>query len=216
MGIPLVHMVTCHVISTCLENHSVAEGCMSIRIHTCWRRIQLYERLSGQHFQVVPVDRMERCYWLRRDIQLEFADRCLPSSQPTLFLSKLSTNLSHYPQHLRPTSSYLSFCSIPPNGARLRPTRQEAMEKLVAVIPLMPSLKSFHMEYKDKRHIQSGRSLARFISDLRLRSDSFWDLHHSVLFWIRPNRRSGPDYFFHLQLPLPVMFLSHHRPSHRT
>ena len=66
--------------------------------------------------------------------------------------------------------------------------KTEAMEQLVAVIPLMRSLKSFHLESKNTsvtpNLIAALRDSCPNLSDLRLESDSFWNynvtLHHSV------------------------------------
>jgi hypothetical protein len=59
-----------------------------------------------------------------------------------------------------------------------------AMEQLVSVISLMPSLKSFHLESTrttvTPNLIAALRDSCPKLSDLRLRSNSFWHYHETL------------------------------------
>ena len=158
------------------------------------------------HGIIIPIHLQTRL--IRCDIRRIFLWKLLRSSPPIIAAHFVSLQIVDEPLPIQPLSSTLTSDAILPiflydPSMRIEADMMErfslsiketiAMEHLVTVISLMPSLKSFHLETSNTSVTSSLIAVLRDscpnISDLRLRSDSLWNyndaLHHSVRFIAR-------------------------------
>ena len=144
---------------------------------------------------IIPIHLQTRL--IRCDIRRTFVWKLLGTLPPIIASHLVSVQIIDEPVLVQPLFLTLASDAILPvflfhssEGYPFTTNQTEAMEQLVTAIPLMPSLKSFHMESTTtsvtSNLIAALRDSCPNISDLRIRSNGFWHynetLHKSVRF----------------------------------